>query len=68
MMGNIKPKFSAPSEEDIQQVHETALTILEKTGIRVDDSNAEPGEMARQGLPNGRINFKKTYRKADERS
>ena len=40
MMGNIKPKLTLLSEDDIQHVHETALTILEKTGVRVDDPNA----------------------------
>ena len=36
----VKPKLTVLSEDNIQQVHETAVTILEKTGIRVDDPNA----------------------------
>ena len=40
MTGNVKPKLTVLSEDNIQQIHETALTILEKTGVRVDDPNA----------------------------
>jgi len=40
MTTNVKPKLTVLSADNIQQVHETALTILEKTGIRVDDPNA----------------------------
>ena len=40
MTKKVKPKLTVLSEDNIQQVHESAVTILEKTGIRVDDPNA----------------------------
>ena len=40
MTVNVKPNLTVLSADNIQQVHETALTILEKTGIRVDDPRA----------------------------
>jgi trimethylamine--corrinoid protein Co-methyltransferase len=40
MTTNVKPKLTVLSENNIQLVHEAALTILEKTGVRVDDPNA----------------------------
>jgi trimethylamine--corrinoid protein Co-methyltransferase len=40
MTANVRPKLTVLSADNIQQVHEAALTILEKTGIRVDDPAA----------------------------
>ncbi|CAB1055317.1 hypothetical protein D1BOALGB6SA_50 [Olavius sp. associated proteobacterium Delta 1] len=40
MTANVTPNLTVLSADNIQQVHETALTILEKTGIRVADPNA----------------------------
>ena len=40
MTEKVIPKLTVLSENNIRQVHETAVTILEKTGVRVDDPNA----------------------------
>ena len=40
MTARVKPKLTVLSADNIQQVHDKALTILAKTGIRVDDPNA----------------------------
>ncbi len=39
-MAKVKPKLTLLSEDNIQQIHDSALTILAKTGIRVDDPKA----------------------------
>ncbi len=39
-MSQIKARLNVLSEEQIQTIHDMAITILEKTGIRVDDPNA----------------------------
>jgi trimethylamine--corrinoid protein Co-methyltransferase len=39
-MANAKPVLTVLSEDQISEVHRTALTILEKKGVRVDDANA----------------------------
>ena len=39
-MTEIIPKIQILTAEQIDQVHQYALDILEKTGIRVDDENA----------------------------
>ncbi len=36
----VKPKLTALTQEQIRQVHTMALSILETTGVRVDDQNA----------------------------
>ena len=38
-MTEVKPCLTVLTEEQVQTVHENALTILEKTGIRIDDEN-----------------------------
>ncbi len=40
-MSQIKARLNVLSEEQIQTIHDMAVTILEKTGIRVDDPNAK---------------------------
>jgi trimethylamine--corrinoid protein Co-methyltransferase len=40
MTARVKPYLTLLSADDIQQVHASALKILEKAGIRVDDPNA----------------------------
>ena len=40
MTARVTPNLTVLSADNIQQVHETALTILGKTGIRVDDPKA----------------------------
>jgi trimethylamine--corrinoid protein Co-methyltransferase len=39
-MTTAKPGLNVLSEDQINEVHKTVLTILAKTGIRVDDANA----------------------------
>ncbi len=39
-MSQVKARLNVLSEEQIQTIHDMAVTILEKTGIRVDDPNA----------------------------
>ncbi|MCP4672258.1 MAG: hypothetical protein GY857_13230 [Desulfobacula sp.] len=39
-MSKVKANLNVLTEEQIQNIHEMAVTILEKTGIRVDDPNA----------------------------
>lgn len=39
-MTEIRPKIQILNSEQIEQVHQSALEILEKTGIRVDDETA----------------------------
>jgi trimethylamine--corrinoid protein Co-methyltransferase len=39
-MTKAKPGLTVLSEDQINEIHEIVLTILEKTGIRVDDGNA----------------------------
>ena len=38
-MNEVKPCLTVLTEEQVQTVHENALAILEKTGIRIDDEN-----------------------------
>jgi trimethylamine:corrinoid methyltransferase-like protein len=40
-MSVVHPTLTALSEEQIREIHELALSILEKTGIRVDDAGAK---------------------------
>jgi trimethylamine--corrinoid protein Co-methyltransferase len=39
-MSEVKPRLTVLTEEQINEVHKNALTILERTGVRVDDGNA----------------------------
>ncbi len=39
-MSQVKASLNVLNKEQIQEIHDMAITILEKTGIRVDDSNA----------------------------
>ena len=56
-MTRVIPKLTLLNADDIQRVHEAAVTILEKTGIRVDDPGARRVFAAAVGAKTDRDRF-----------
>ena len=52
-MSIVKANLNVLTETQIQETHEMALTILEKTGIRVDDENARKVFQKKIAIPAG---------------
>lgn len=56
-MAVVTPKITLLSSNDIQRVHDAAVTILERTGIRVDDPGARRVFAAAVGAKTDRDRF-----------